>query len=133
MTPAKRPEPGLMERLPAVSGSLQADAPMARFSWFKTGGMADVLFQPADADDLAGFLKNKPADVPATVIGTASNIIFRDGGVEAEHAVLEERHVLGAAGKAENIARLARFDGLGSVYGRDDRARSASRRDAGPR
>ena len=52
--PAKQPSPGLMERLPAVRGILQADAPMAKLSWFKAGGMADVLFQPADVDDLAG-------------------------------------------------------------------------------
>ncbi len=125
MTPAKRPEPGLMERLPAVSGSLQADAPMARFSWFKTGGMADVLFQPADADDLAGFLKNKPADVPATVIGTASNIIFRDGGVEgvvirtgAGFADIDIEGDIVAAGSAAHdvtVARQARDAGLAGL------------------
>ena len=44
MMPAKQSAPGLMERLPAVRGSLQADAPLAKYSWFKTGGAADALF-----------------------------------------------------------------------------------------
>ena len=74
--------PPLIERLPQVRGRLEADAPLARFTWFKVGGPADALFQPEDADDLVAFLAGKPADVPVTVIGTASNVIIRDGGIE---------------------------------------------------
>ena len=120
--PAKQPSPGLMERLPAVRGILQADAPMAKLSWFKTGGMADVLFQPADVDDLAGLLKDKPAEVPVTVIGTASNIIIRDGGIEgvviragagfADIDIDDDIVTAGAAAYDVTVARKARDAGL---------------------
>ncbi len=123
--PAKRPEPGLMDRLPPVRGILQEDAPLAKFSWFKTGGMADVLFQPADGDDLADFLKAKPAEVPVAVIGTAANIIIRDGGVEgvvirsgAGFADIDIDGVIVTAGSAAHdvtVARKARDAGLAGL------------------
>lgn len=72
---------GLLERLPQVRGSYAADYPLARITWFKVGGPADVLFRPRDDEDLAYFLKNKPKDVPVTVIGVGSNLLVRDGGV----------------------------------------------------
>ena len=51
------------------------------FTWFRVGGPAQALFMPEDESDLAYFLKNLPADIPLTVIGAASNMIVRDGGV----------------------------------------------------
>ena len=71
----------LIERLPAVRGSYEENAQLARMSWFRVGGPAEVLFRPADADDLAHFLSAKPADVPLCVIGLAANLLIRDGGV----------------------------------------------------
>jgi UDP-N-acetylmuramate dehydrogenase len=82
MIPAERSINAFKDCLPRVRGRLDLDAPMAKYSWFKTGGLADVLFQPVDSDDLAEFLAYKPKDVPVTVIGAASNIIIRDGGIE---------------------------------------------------
>ncbi|MBP0651639.1 UDP-N-acetylmuramate dehydrogenase, partial [Mycobacterium tuberculosis] len=58
------------------------DAPLAPITWFRVGGPADLLFQPADADDLALLLERLPVDVPVTVIGLGSNLIIRDGGIE---------------------------------------------------
>ncbi|HAJ02388.1 MAG TPA: UDP-N-acetylenolpyruvoylglucosamine reductase, partial [Brevundimonas sp.] len=52
------------------------------YTWFRVGGAADVLFLPADADDLADFLKALDLGVPVTVLGVGSNVIVRDGGVE---------------------------------------------------
>jgi UDP-N-acetylmuramate dehydrogenase len=72
----------LIETLPPVRGTLTANAPIADLIWFRTGGPAEVLFEPADADDLAAFLKNCPAHVPVYPIGLGSNLIVRDGGVE---------------------------------------------------
>jgi UDP-N-acetylmuramate dehydrogenase len=80
MMPATR-HPHLIDRLPAVRGRLTADAPLAPVTWFRVGGPAEALFRPADPDDLAEFLAAKPADVPVTVIGVASNLLVRDGGV----------------------------------------------------
>ena len=70
------------DSLPAVRGKLLRDEPLAPFTWFRVGGTADVMFIPADADDLADFLKAMPAGVPVTVLGVGSNVIVRDGGVE---------------------------------------------------
>lgn len=71
----------LIERLPSVRGSYTPQAPLAKFTWFRVGGPAEVLFQPKDPDDLASFLSNKPADVPVTVLGVGSNVMVRDGGI----------------------------------------------------
>ncbi|MDR3450326.1 MAG: UDP-N-acetylmuramate dehydrogenase [Alphaproteobacteria bacterium] len=68
-----------MTRLPAVRGRLMANAPFA--TWFRAGGPAEILFSPADEDDLAQFLASCPDDVPVTVLGVASNTLVRDGGV----------------------------------------------------
>ncbi len=68
--------------MPALRGTLTPNASIADLIWFRTGGPADYLFEPADADDLAHFLKNCPADVPIYPIGLGSNLIVRDGGVD---------------------------------------------------
>lgn len=39
-----------------------------------------MVFKPADGDDLAFFLKHRPADLPVCVLGAGSNVIVRDGG-----------------------------------------------------
>lgn len=67
--------------LPKVRGKLNADAPLAPLVWFKSGGTAQWLFEPADVDDLADFLRALDADVPVMALGLGSNLIVRDGGV----------------------------------------------------
>lgn len=119
---AKQFPPDLTQRLPSVRGRLEANAPLARYSWFKTGGPAEVLFHPEDADDLAAFLKAKPTDVPHTVIGVASNIIVRDGGVDGvvirigrgfADIQLDHDIITAGAGAADiKVARKARDAGL---------------------
>jgi UDP-N-acetylmuramate dehydrogenase len=71
----------LINRLPKVRGRYTPNAPLAKYTWFKVGGPAEVIFRPADTDDLVQFLANKPEDVPITVIGVGSNLLVRDGGV----------------------------------------------------
>jgi UDP-N-acetylmuramate dehydrogenase len=65
--------------LPPVRGKLLRDEPLGPFTWFRVGGAADVLFLPADADDLAAFLEALPGDVPVTVLGVGSNVIIQIG------------------------------------------------------
>ncbi|MGD1933900.1 MAG: UDP-N-acetylmuramate dehydrogenase [Candidatus Phaeomarinobacter sp.] len=77
-----RPVSSLIDRLPTVRGSYKENAPLAPLTWFRVGGPADVLFVPADADDLADFLAGCPDDVPVLVAGVGSNLLVRDGGVE---------------------------------------------------
>jgi UDP-N-acetylmuramate dehydrogenase len=73
--------PHLIDRLAKPRGRLTADAPLGPQTWFATGGPAEVLFRPADVEDLATFLAALPADVPVTVLGVGSNVIVRDGGI----------------------------------------------------
>lgn len=70
------------EALPDVRGKLLLNEPLGPYTWFRVGGAADALFIPADAEDLADFLKVLPESVPVTIIGVGSNLIVRDGGVE---------------------------------------------------
>jgi len=81
MMAAARAPARLIERLPPLRGRLSEDAPLHRIAWFRVGGPAEVLFEPADRDDLADLLGALPAAVPVTVIGVASNLLIRDGGV----------------------------------------------------
>lgn len=64
-----------------MRGSLTANRPLADLTWLRVGGPAEVLFQPADLDDLAAFLAALPQDVPVFPIGVGSNLIVRDGGI----------------------------------------------------
>lgn len=66
---------------PDLRGRLLADQPLADLTWFRVGGPAEVLFTPADEEDLARLLATLDPDVPVTVIGLGSNLIVRDGGV----------------------------------------------------
>ena len=70
------------DNLPTVRGKLLLNEPLGPYTWFRVGGAADALFIPADAEDLADFLKALPETVPVTIIGVGSNLIVRDGGVE---------------------------------------------------
>ena len=68
-------------RLPRTRGRLEPNRPLADLTWFRTGGPAEVLFTPADEDDLASFLAALPGDVEVQPIGVGSNLLVRDGGV----------------------------------------------------
>ncbi|OUS13581.1 UDP-N-acetylenolpyruvoylglucosamine reductase [Rhodospirillales bacterium 47_12_T64] len=81
MTNTDLPDNHLIHRLPEVRGSYKADARLGKVTWFRVGGPTDVLFTPADQEDLVTFIKNKPADIPVMVIGVGSNLLVRDGGV----------------------------------------------------
>ncbi|MEL7728940.1 UDP-N-acetylmuramate dehydrogenase [Citromicrobium bathyomarinum] len=67
--------------LPKVRGTLTQNAPLAKLVWFKAGGVADWLFEPADVDDLRAFLAELDPAVPIMPLGLGSNLIVRDGGV----------------------------------------------------
>jgi len=69
------------DMLPPVRGSLTMGAALKDLVWFRAGGPAEILFRPADADDLAGFLAARPADLRVSVIGVGSNLLVRDGGI----------------------------------------------------
>jgi UDP-N-acetylmuramate dehydrogenase len=115
----------LLDHLPPVRGKIREGASLAKVTWFQVGGPADVMFRPADAQDLADFLANKPNDIPVTVIGVGSNLLVRDGGLRGVVIRLgrpftditvegEEIHV-GAGALDVNVAQTAQQAGLGGL------------------
>ena len=112
--------------LPTVRGKLLRDEPLGPFTWFRVGGPADVLFLPADPDDLSEFLSQLPLDVPVTVLGVGSNVIIRDGGVEgvvirlagksfAEVVVDEDQIIADAGALDSSVAKAAAKAGLAGL------------------
>ncbi|SMH50158.1 UDP-N-acetylmuramate dehydrogenase [Mesorhizobium australicum] len=115
-------------RLEGLRGRITPDAEMDKITWFRAGGVAEVLFQPADEDDLAAFLKAVPDDVPVMVVGIGSNLLVRDGGIpgfvvrlsakgfgEVE-AISPTRIRAGAACPDKRVAALALEAGIGGFH-----------------
>ncbi len=73
--------PAVPRGLPQVRGSYRFGADLSRTTWFRAGGCADVLFRPADENDLAAFMAARPRDLAVTVIGVGSNVLVRDRGI----------------------------------------------------
>ncbi|KSV76880.1 MULTISPECIES: UDP-N-acetylmuramate dehydrogenase [Sinorhizobium/Ensifer group] len=112
----------------AVRGRITPDAPMDRVTWFRAGGLAELMFQPHDTDDLVTFLKLVPAEVPVMVVGVGSNLLVRDGGIPGVvirlsakgfgdlELVGENRIKAGAICPDKNIAAMALDHGIGGFY-----------------
>src|SRR5205807_5655475 len=116
----------LSARLPQIRGSYSENAPLKDLVWFRAAGPADVLFRPADLDDLKYFIANKPADIPVTIIGVGSNLLIRDGGIPGVVIRLpgafgriermgNTRIRAGAAALDAAVARAAADAGLGGL------------------
>jgi len=125
MTGVTASAPRLIDRLPAVRGRLIEAAPLAGVTWFRVGGPAEVMFKPADLEDLSAFLAEKPEDVPVTVIGVGSNLLVRDGGVPGvtirlgrEFAEIDldgDRVLVGAAALDLTVAATVCEAGIGGL------------------
>jgi UDP-N-acetylmuramate dehydrogenase len=119
------PKPHLIDRLPKPRGRLVADAPLGPQTWFRAGGPAEVLFRPADVEDLSTFLAVLPSDVPVMVLGVGSNLLVRDGGVKGVVIRLmrgftgievEGHEVMAGAGAPDlNVALTARDHALAGL------------------
>lgn len=84
-----------------LRGTLARDASLARHTTWRVGGNADLLYAPADRDDLAQFVRGLPDALPVTMLGLGSNVLVRDGGIRGAVVLM---HNPGAA--------LAVTDGL---------------------
>ena len=125
MAAARPIEEPLIERLPVVRGLYEENAELGKRSWFRTGGKVEVLFQPADADDLQAFMEERPSDVDLTIIGFGSNLLIRDGGVDGVVIVLGksfariefdgELITAGAAALDVQVARSAQQAGVAGL------------------
>jgi UDP-N-acetylmuramate dehydrogenase len=67
--------------IPKIRGRMQENAVLGPNTWFRVGGPAEFLLRPADVEDLADLLRAMPLEMPVTIIGAASNLIIRDGGI----------------------------------------------------
>ena len=119
---------GLGDRLKDIRGRITPNAEMDKITWFRAGGLAEALFQPADEDDLAAFLKAVPQEVPLTIVGIGSNLLVREGGIpgfvirlsakgfgEAE-LISPTRIRAGAATPDKRVAALAYEAGIGGFH-----------------
>ncbi|MCO6392249.1 UDP-N-acetylmuramate dehydrogenase [Aliihoeflea aestuarii] len=114
--------------LTAIRGRLMPDARMETITWFRVGGAAELLFQPADEDDLAAFLRLIPDDVPVLVVGIGSNLLVRDEGIPGvvirlsakgfgQVEVLDETRLrAGAAAPDKRVAAAALDAGIGGFH-----------------
>lgn len=64
-----------------MRGQYRENVELSRVNWFNIGGPAEVVFKPADVEDLRFFLKEKAENIPVTVIGVGSNLLVRDAGI----------------------------------------------------
>jgi UDP-N-acetylmuramate dehydrogenase len=120
-TPPLPPPDGV----PPLRGRVVRDAPLGASTWFRVGGAADVLVRPADAQDLVALLRDLPGTTPLTVLGAASNLIVRDGGISGvtirlargfgDIAVEADGIVAGAAALDVTVAETAAAHGLGGL------------------
>jgi UDP-N-acetylmuramate dehydrogenase len=112
-----------LDMLPKVRGTYAERAPLKDLVWFRAGGPADILYRPADLDDLCRFMAERPADLPVSVIGVGSNLLIRDGGIPGVvvrlpsgfgriEQVSETRLKAGAAALDAAVARAAADAGI---------------------
>jgi UDP-N-acetylmuramate dehydrogenase len=110
----------------SLNGKITENAPLGAQSWFRCGGSADLLFKPADAEDLVHFLKNWPDEQPITIIGGLANTIIRDGGIRGACVQLgkefglvktmDDRYIEASCGALNgSIAAAAVKAGLGGM------------------
>ncbi|HTT98106.1 MAG TPA: UDP-N-acetylmuramate dehydrogenase [Rhizomicrobium sp.] len=113
------------DALPAVRGTYAYGAALKDLVWFRAGGPAEVLFRPADADDLATFLYARSPETRVSVIGVGSNLLVRDGGIPGvvvrlpgafgKISVEGTRIRVGAAALDAAVARAAADAGIGGL------------------
>jgi UDP-N-acetylmuramate dehydrogenase len=117
---------GWADHLPPARGRIVRGEALAPFTWFRVGGPAEVLFLPADAEDLATFVRGLHQTVPLTVLGVGSNTLVRDGGVSGVVVRLgrafasveprgEGRIFAGAAALDAQVARVAGEAGVAGL------------------
>ena len=73
-----------------LRGALARDAALSRHTTWRVGGSADLLYAPADRDDLAQFLRSLPPAVPVTTLGLGSNVLVRDGGIRGAVVLMHD-------------------------------------------
>ncbi|MEG8098882.1 UDP-N-acetylmuramate dehydrogenase [Candidatus Liberibacter brunswickensis] len=111
-----------------LKGKFQENFSMKQITWFRTGGNAEIMFQPKDVQDLKDFLNILPNNIPITVVGLGSNILVRDAGIKG--VVLRLSHsgfsnieirdnyeiIVGASCSGKSLANWALRYGIGGFH-----------------
>ena len=116
----------LKAAMPKLRGRLLANESLAPLTWFRVGGPAQVLFTPADEDDLVYFLKALPQELAVYVVGVGSNLIVRDGGIPGvvirlsprafgEASASGDAVTAGAAALDKRVAEVAASANIGGL------------------
>ncbi|SFK51884.1 UDP-N-acetylmuramate dehydrogenase [Shimia haliotis] len=115
-----------MTQMPQPRGKLTENRVLSDLTWLRVGGPADYLFQPADVQDLAAFLRDLPDDVAVFPMGVGSNLIVRDGGMRAVVIrlgrgfngieITDNRVRAGAAALDAHVARKAAAEGVDLTF-----------------
>lgn len=128
MTRGEKLLASLSDKLGGLRGRITPNAEMDKVTWFRAGGLADALYQPADEEDLAAFLKAVPAEIPLTIVGVGSNLLVRDGGMAGfvvrlsakgfgeTEAISPTRIRAGAATPDKRVAAAALEAGIGGFH-----------------
>ena len=118
----------LGSRLDGLRGRLTPNAEMDKVTWFRAGGLAEAMFQPADEDDLAAFMAAVPEEIPVLPVGIGSNLLVRDGGISGfvvrlsakgfgEAVRVDDTHIrAGAMTPDKRVAALALDMSLGGFH-----------------
>ena len=118
----------LGSRLDGLRGRMTPNAEMDKVTWFRAGGLAEVMYQPADEEDLAQFLASIPEEIPVMPVGIGSNLLVRDGGIAGFVVRLSAKGFgeavqasdttirAGAATPDKRVAALALEMGLGGFH-----------------
>ena len=112
-------------QLPQVCGTIRQRVSLAPLTWFRIGGPAEWLFQPADIEDLAAFLASVPPGLRIMPMGVASNLLVRDGGIDgvvvrfggplAKVETDGDTVIAGAGALDQRVAQVAQAAGLSGL------------------
>jgi UDP-N-acetylmuramate dehydrogenase len=115
----------MISELPKVRGRYTYNEPLSNYVWFKVGGPAEVIFKPADLEDLVFFLKHKSPELDIFTLGVGSNVLIRDGGMNGvvirlgrgftECRVEDDTIIVGAGVLDRTVALIAADAGLAGL------------------
>lgn len=89
----------------SLRGRLVRNASLAEYNSWRVGGNAELLYIPADLEDLAIFLQQLPMDMPVFWLGLGSNVLIRDGGIEGAVVVTQGALAAMATQEADCLVR----------------------------
>ena len=115
----------LMDKMPRVRGRFMENVRLSKYTWFRVGGIAEILFWPKDEQDLSEFFANISSDVPITILGVGSNTLVRDGGIPGvtirlgkgfQNIEISRGRIKAGAGLSNlRLAKVAKENGLSGL------------------